>query len=631
MKHDNLRDGIGLAFHGATVRLLALSLFVSLPITSIGHETLSFNEVQGILTANCGGGSCHINQATSGVNLTSYESLMGSIGVQYAGPIVVPGSPAGSPLIDKILMPSPQHGSRMPPGRAPLSEEELDMLLDWVSDGAIRSHLPMRGDVDEDESVTLTDAILILQYLFNGGPELHCIASANANQDENVDLTDAIYILSFLFLGGDNPGDLTEEEAEECEEEEELSFESLYENIFSASCAFSSCHSAIERKGDLSLETLADARSELVGIPPSNDTAGAAGMLRVDPGNPDNSFLLRKLLAPGPGEGNRMPANSSTPLSDRTVGAVRDWILAGAPLEGHIEGVPDLEDEPSPPIDRMPVPPIPQNGIQLRLPDFTIAPRTEREVFYYVANPFRNAEVEGDDIYIRQIDIHMREDSHHFIIYRWAGGSRPRAGFRNIGDDFVNFTRRDFVFASQSSFQSLRFPDGVGLRFDRNADLDLNSHYLNLNGSEPLIGEVYINFFFADPGEITTVARPIFDSISNISVPPNATRTINSRWRVSRETHVYMLSSHMHRHGIEYGANLGQAGLDPRRVYFSRDWDDPVNQVFDPPLVLQPGDSLNHWATHRYNDPPSPNSPALEWGLTSEDEMAILLGYYSEP
>ena len=92
-----------------------------------------------------------------------------------------------------------------------------------------------------------------------------------------------------------------------------------------------------------------------------------------------------------------------------------------------------------------------------------------------------------------------------------------------------------------------------------------------------------------------------------------------------------MLSSHMHRHGIEYGADLDQAGIDPRRVYLSRDWDDPVNQIFDPPLVLQSGDSLNHWATHRYDAPPNPNSPALEWGLTSEDEMAILLGYYSEP
>ena len=47
--------------------------------------------------------------------------------------------------------------------------EEIDMLLDWISDGAIRSHLPMRGDVDEDETVTLTDAIRILEFLYRGG------------------------------------------------------------------------------------------------------------------------------------------------------------------------------------------------------------------------------------------------------------------------------------------------------------------------------------------------------------------------------------------------------------------------------------------------------------------------------
>ena len=622
--------------HGGAAQPLAFRLLAGIfslffPALAMAHDTLDFNAIQGILSANCGGGACHINQATSGVNLTSYETLMASIGVQYGGPVVIPGSPTQSPLIDKVMMPSPEHGNRMPLGGEPLEGLEIDMLLDWISDGAIRSHLPMRGDVDEDETVTLTDAIRILQYLFSGGEEIHCLAMADANRDSNVDLTDAVYILGFLFLGGNNPGDLSEEEAEECEEQHELSFESLYENLFATTCAFSSCHSSESRKGELSLGSLADARAELVGIEAANDAANAAGLLRVDPGTPDNSFLLRKLIGPGPGEGNRMPANSSTPLSDSAIGAVRDWILAGAPLEGTIEGVPDLEDEPAPPIDRMPAPPVPENGIQIRLPDFTIAPRAEREVFYYVSNPLENADVEGDDIYVKRIDIHMREDSHHFIIYRWAGGRRPAAGFRDIGGDFLNFARRDYIVASQSSFQGLAFPDGVGLRFDRNVDFDLNSHYLNLNGQEPLIGEVYINFFFAEPGEITTLVRPLFETINSINVPPDTTRTVQGNWRVSRETHVYMLSSHMHRHGIEYGAYLTENGQDLRRVYFSRSWDDPVNIFFDTPLVLQPGQGLRHWATHSYNDPPSPNSRPLEWGLTSEDEMAILLGYYAEP
>ncbi len=609
---------------------LLLSILLA-PSVVIAHDTLDFNAIQGILSANCGGGNCHINQATSGVNLSSYEALMSSIGEQYEGPVVVAGSPSRSPLIDKILMPAPEHGSRMPLGGEPLDELELDMLLDWISDGAIRSHLPMRGDADEDESITLTDAIRILQYLFTGGEEIHCRSMADANHDEEVDLTDAIYILNFLFLGGENPGDLTEEEAEACEDGHELSFESLYENLLATTCAFSSCHSSEARKGDLSLGSLEDARSELVGIAASNETADAAGMLRVDPGSPDNSFLLRKLIGPGPGEGNRMPANSSTPVSDGVIGAVREWILAGAPLEGTIEGVPDLEEEPSPPIDRMPAPPVPENGLQIRLPDFTIGPGAEREVFYYLRNPLQEADVQGDTISVKRIDIHMREDSHHFIIYRWAGGRAPRAGFRDLDEDFINFTRREFITASQSSFQGFAFPDGVGLRFDRNVDFDLNSHYLNLNSTEPLIGEVYINFFFAEPGEITTFVEPIFDTINTINVPPNATRTVEGTWRVSRETHVYMLSSHMHRHGIEYGAFLTENGQDIRSVYLSRNWDDPVNSFFDTPLVLQPGQGLRHWATHRYNDPPSPNARPLEWGLTSEDEMAILLGYYAEP
>ena len=195
-------------------RLLAGIFSLFFPALAMAHDTLDFNAVQGILSANCGGGGCHINQATSGVNLTSYETLMNSVGVQYGGPVVIPGDPSQSPLIDKVMMPSPEHGSRMPRGAEPLEEQEIDMLLDWIGDGAIRSHLPMRGDVDEDESVTLTDAILILQYLFSGGEEFQCLAMADTNRDDNVDLTDAVYILGYLFLAGDNPGDLSEEEAE---------------------------------------------------------------------------------------------------------------------------------------------------------------------------------------------------------------------------------------------------------------------------------------------------------------------------------------------------------------------------------------------------------------------------------
>jgi hypothetical protein len=334
-------------------------------------------------------------------------------------------------------------------------------------------------------------------------------------------------------------------------------------------------------------------------------------------------------------------------LSEATVNAFREWILAGAPLEGTIPGVPDITDEPPPPIDRIPRPPVPENGIQLHLPPFAIGPGREREIFYFLDQPLAALPA---DVLVQRIDIHMSEHSHHFVLYEWHGASKPPPGIRNIAGvtDIVNEHR--FVLGSQQSFFSLVFPAGVGLRFARGQSFDLNSHYLNLNGEQVLMGEVYINIFFAPPDSITTFVKPLFEINPNINVPPNQTRTtvasfpgftsaqqdpaLGSGGRVLRTTHIYSLSSHMHRHGTHFSAFLIENGRDvtpPRRVYDNPDWDDPAYELFNPPLVLQPGQGLRFETTHTYDDPPSPSAPPLRFGITSEDEMAILLGYYAIP
>src|SRR5439155_805242 len=57
----------------------------------------------------------------------------------------------------------------------------------------------------------------------------------------------------------------------------------------------------------------------------------AAGELRVAPGDPDHSFLLRKLLGQiAPAEGSRMPL-VGTPPSAANLDLIRRWIAAGAP------------------------------------------------------------------------------------------------------------------------------------------------------------------------------------------------------------------------------------------------------------------------------------------------------------
>lgn len=91
-------------------------------------------DVKPILNASCGGGQCHIQQSTSGVQLQTREAVLNSIGSQYDAPIVDPGdaSRSASPLVDKIL-PDPTHGQRMPLNDSPLDEEEISTIRSWIA------------------------------------------------------------------------------------------------------------------------------------------------------------------------------------------------------------------------------------------------------------------------------------------------------------------------------------------------------------------------------------------------------------------------------------------------------------------------------------------------------------------
>ena len=64
----------------------------------------------------------------------------------------------------------------------------------------------IRGDANGDESVDLSDAVTILNYLFLGLelPQV-CLDGLDVNDSGIIDLTDAISLLRFLFQGGSAP------------------------------------------------------------------------------------------------------------------------------------------------------------------------------------------------------------------------------------------------------------------------------------------------------------------------------------------------------------------------------------------------------------------------------------------
>lgn len=139
------------------------------------------------------------------------------------------------------------------------------------------------------------------------------------------------YFLLFLFLniaacGGSSSGS---DAGDDADSGEALSatLSSIQENIFTPTCATSGCHSATSASGGLSLAA-GEAFDGLVDTPSSQ----LLEMNRVEPGDPDNSYLVHKISgtqATVGGSGTTMPQDGLA-LSAEEIQAITAWIEAGA-------------------------------------------------------------------------------------------------------------------------------------------------------------------------------------------------------------------------------------------------------------------------------------------------------------
>ena len=96
-------------------------------------------------------------------------------------------------------------------------------------------------------------------------------------------------------------------------------FSEIQTNIFNQSCALSGCHVSGSVSPNLSGVSYLNIVSK----------SSSTGMDYIEPGDPDKSYLLLKVLGSNSISGSRMPLNSS-PLTDSKLQALTDWILDGA-------------------------------------------------------------------------------------------------------------------------------------------------------------------------------------------------------------------------------------------------------------------------------------------------------------
>ncbi|HUI27305.1 MAG TPA: hypothetical protein VL403_14580 [Candidatus Kryptonia bacterium] len=284
-----------------------------------------------IFDQSCTSGSCHNLIARAGnlalVDGVAYSQLVNitpdNAAARTAGLVrVAPSQPDASFLLIKLTNPGPGEGLLMPAAGAPLSPAQIDLIRNWIAAGAA-----------EFEGVTPTPtasasatspATATATPTDTGTPTRTPTPTVTPTGTLHPTATPTVTATATASPTPTPTATITSTPTID----PNATLANIQAQIFSTTCTDQFCHDALTHFNNLSLVDGAS-YDQLVNVPAFNLAAQQAGLLRVKPGDPDNSFLIIKLTNPTIDEGVRMPSGKP-PLSAAQIQLIRDWITQGA-------------------------------------------------------------------------------------------------------------------------------------------------------------------------------------------------------------------------------------------------------------------------------------------------------------
>ncbi len=406
----------------------------------------------------------------------------------------------------------------------------------------------------------------------------------------------------------------------------------IQDNILTPSCATSGCHlsasDATYIQHNLIL-TPAVAYENLFNVTSKNAAANSDGISRVKPGNYLQSLLYLKTDCQSPSGtkyGSSMPLGSAY-LSLGKIEFIKQWISNGAPKTGSVVDEAVLTNSNQCIQTFVPLAaPLPSEGFQLKIEPFIVIPNTEREVFMNRNTPNTST------IYVNKFTMQGRPNSHHFVLYGFQNTSLlpPVNSLRDLynpdgsinANTFTQMQNHIFLGGGTDVNQTYNFPTGIALKVPAGTSWDLNAHYFNKQAGG-LTGENYLNVYTVPQSAVVKEAQSINFSNYNFSIAANSRTTITTNYTFTQPVTVFMLTSHFHKTGEKFQIKIFGGLRNGEIVYENLDWEHPKVINFPAPILLKSGEGLTSVVT--YNNT---TSKVIGFGLTSENEMNIIFGYY---
>jgi hypothetical protein len=330
--------------------------------------------------------------------------------------------------------------------------------------------------------------------------------------------------------------------------------------------------------------------------------------------------------------GSPMPLGGN-PLSIGQLEFVRRWIEAGAPEKGDVVDKTLLDDKtpsfvPDDGTFEAMKTPMQEGttGLQLKIERFSIQPNFEREIF--VRRSLNNT----SEIYVNRIKLKSRANSHHLVVYDFRNktglpGFDVIRDLRNL-DNSTNLAtllqsgNHVFLGGGTDPNSDYVFPEGTALGLPANASVDLNPHYFNRT-TEVKYGENYVNLYTVDKAKVKNVVKIIDFNNTTFTLPAKAKTVITKDFKFDTDVTIVSLTSHNHATGEKYVIKIKGGTRDGEVIYENTDWEHPIVINYPKPINLKKGEGLTSVVT--YNNT---TDKILTFGLTSQDEMNIIFGYY---
>lgn len=419
----------------------------------------------------------------------------------------------------------------------------------------------------------------------------------------------------------------------------------LVHSILVDNCAGSGCHSGSQPSFNVN-DTRSQVWMDLYNAAPVNPNAANKGERLVFPGQPYQSFLLKK-VAHGLGsyattdldlevaDGDNMPYGSPA-LSIVEVELIRQWILAGADSSSNYSTADTsvfsaYYANPVQSFVSQPAAPPVGEGYQIHVGPVFYPPGQEDE-YFLTYDPMHD----GDKA-VNKIDIVANSELMHAGLSTFADSTVAAAfptGMYLLNPLTAFDSRKDFVWYFRG--EGLELPRGSAFYFNEEVRYDLDIHPINYN-NEILPVEVYLNVYTDAAGQANNVEMNSLRLNSlNFSVTANSTQRFTSTHNIVNK-YLWAVMPYTRLRGTDFDIYQKEAnGAQGDQIYEGHyNYSSGFNQgYFDwehPPMLMQSDTGLLlPYGLIMDVEYTNPSSIRYQFGFTTNDEFMITQALYTD-